>query len=432
MSDTPDIPSSVAGTSSSSAGSSSSRARGGGTLARFTLLGALYFAQGLPFGFFVQALPVLMRQQGVSLSKIGFTSLLTLPWALKFLWAPVVDTRWWPRLGRRRSWILAMQVAAVLVLTAIAAAPGSDRLVMLMVAMFVLNMIAATQDIATDGLAVELLPHAERGFANGLQVAGYRIGMTVGGGVLLGIYDELGHHGLFAVMAALTGLSSVPVLLLREPPTVIEAKPSSDVHFFHLPGAWRVLALVVLYKFGEAAAQGMLRPFVVDHGLSLKQIAWVTGTVGPTAGMAGAVIGGTLVGVIGRQRALILFGVGQVACVLGYAYLAFSSPTYAQLYNWAGVELFASGMATAALFTAMMDWSRPTSGGTDYTVQASAVVIATGIASTFAGVSADALGYGGHFVLSAALCVVAVIAAWRLFPRTPFPPIGLPHAEVRT
>ncbi len=405
-----------------------------GTLGRFTLLGALYFAQGLPFGFFVQALPVLMRQQGVSLSKIGFTSLLTLPWALKFLWAPVVDTRWWPRVGRRRTWILAMQVSAVLVLTAIAAAPGSDRLVMLMIAMFVLNTIAATQDIATDGLAVELLPPQERGFANGLQVAGYRIGMTVGGGVLLGVYDDLGHHGLFAVMAVLTALSSVPVLLLREPPTVIDAstRPRDDVHFFHLPGAWRILALVVIYKFGEAAAQGMLRPFVVDHGLTLKQIAWVTGTVGPTAGMAGAIIGGTLVGVIGRKRSLLLFGAGQVVSVLGYAYLAFTSPTYDALYIWTGVEIFASGMATAALFTAMMDWSRPSSSGTDYTVQASAVVIATGISSTFAGISADVLGYGGHFVVAAGLCVVAVLAAWRLFPRTAFPPVALPKAEVRT
>ena len=153
-----------------------------GVVARFTLLGALYFAQGLPFGFFVQALPVLMRQQGVSLTVISFTTLLTLPWALKFMWAPVVDTKWWPRLGRRRTWILAMQVAAVLVLTVIAATPGSnssrdahDRDVRL-------NTIAATQDIATDGLAVELLPASERGLANGLQVAGYRVGMVVGGG----------------------------------------------------------------------------------------------------------------------------------------------------------------------------------------------------------------------------------------------------------
>jgi PAT family beta-lactamase induction signal transducer AmpG len=70
------------------------------TVGRFALLGTLYFAQGLPFGFFVQAIPVILRSAGVSLSAIGFTSLLTLPWALKFLWAPYLDRVYSPRLGR--------------------------------------------------------------------------------------------------------------------------------------------------------------------------------------------------------------------------------------------------------------------------------------------------------------------------------------------
>ena len=92
---------------------------------RLGLLATLYFAQGLPFGFFVQALPALLRQQGYSLSEIGLASLLTLPWALKFLWAPVVDRRWSARLGRRRTWILAMQLAGVITLVSLATAPAA-------------------------------------------------------------------------------------------------------------------------------------------------------------------------------------------------------------------------------------------------------------------------------------------------------------------
>lgn len=239
------------------------------TLRRFTLLGTLYFAQGLPFGFFVQALPVLLRAAGVSLGAIGLAGLLVLPWALKFLWAPVVDRRWWPRLGRRRSWILGMQLAGTVVLTAIAVVPGADALPALMAAMLVLNLIAATQDIATDGLAVELLPPGERGFANGLQVAGYRVGMVVGGGALLGAYETLGHRGTFGVMAALTALASLPVLLTPEPTTVatVPGGAAPAVHFLRLPGARRVLALLLLYKAGEALATGMLKPMLVDHGL---------------------------------------------------------------------------------------------------------------------------------------------------------------------
>ncbi|NVB77500.1 MAG: MFS transporter [Kofleriaceae bacterium] len=386
------------------------------TVGRLTLLGNLYFAQGLPFGFFVQALPALLRDAGYSLGEIGLASLLAIPWALKFLWAPFVDRRYWPRLGRRRTWILGMQLAATLVLGMIAIAPGSDALPVLMTAMFLLNLIAATQDVATDGLAVAILPPAERGFANGLQVGAYRIGMIMGGGVLLGVYADHGLHTTFAVMTVLTILSSVPVLVAREPDVPIEKSGSPHVHFLLRPGAWRLIALVVVYKAGEAFAQGMLRPFLKDRGLDLHDIAWMLGAVGFTAGTAGALAGGALVGRIGRRRSLVAFGIGQVITVAGYAYLAFGTPSYAEIATWLGVEHFASGMATAALFTSMMDWSRPESGGTDYTVQASAVVIASGVASALSGFSAQALGYGPHFVVATVLCAVAIAVVARLYP----------------
>ncbi|MFN0247972.1 MAG: MFS transporter [Kofleriaceae bacterium] len=398
------------------------------TVRRFVLLGTLYFAQGLPFGFFVQAVPILLRKAGYSLTAIGAAALLSLPWALKFVWAPVVDRYYSKRIGRRRTWILAMQLTATLVLTAIALAPGSDDLAVLMVAMAVLNLVAATQDIATDGLAVELLPPEERGFANGLQVASYRVGMVVGGGVLFGVYTSLGHHNMFGVMAALTALASVPVLLSREPPTVAHttspttgASPADLVrgarHFLALPGVWPVLAMIALYKFGEASAQSLLPTFLHDAKISDGDIALIRGTVGFLAGMGGAIVGGILVTRLGRKRALIVFGFGQVFAVSGYAYLAFGSPALVELFVWAGVEHFASGMATAALFTSMMDWSRPVSSGTDYTVMASTVVIATGSAGLLGGVSADVLGYGWHFVLAASVCVIATLGVTRLFPR---------------
>lgn len=385
------------------------------TVRRFTLLGSLYFAQGLPFGFFTQALPVILRSQHYSLGEIGLTSLLAAPWALKFVWAPVVDRRWWPRVGRRRSWILPMQLAGVLVLGILAIA-GAESLVMLMASMVVLNVIAATQDIATDGMAVDILPAGERGFANGLQVAGYRVGMIVGGGVLLGLHDILGYRGTFAAMALLTLLSSVPVVATREaPPVISDAGPPS--HFIRRPGAWRLLALIVVYKAGEAFATGMLRPFLVDAHLTLSDVGWLLGTVGFVAGMLGALVGGALMTRVGRRRALVGFGIGQVITVAGYAYLALGVPSFLELGVWCGFEHFASGMATAALFTCMMDWSNAETGGTDYTVQASAVVVATGLAATVSGFSAGAFGYAVHFGIAAVLCAVAVVVAGVLFPR---------------
>ncbi|MCB9520287.1 MAG: MFS transporter [Myxococcales bacterium] len=384
------------------------------------LLGSLYFSQGLPFGFFTQALPVMLRTSGFSLGAIGLTSLLATPWALKFLWAPAVDRYAFARFGRRKSWIVPLQLAAVVVLAALAGSGASESMPWLMGAVFVLNLIAATQDIATDGLAVDMLEPRERGFANGIQVAGYRVGMIVGGGVLLILHDRLGSAVTFLSMAILTALATIPVLLASEPkePEVVRHAYTNGggVHFLLRPGAPRILALLVVYKAGDAFATSMLRPYLADVGLTLEDIGWLLGTVGFVSGLVGAVVGGALVNRLGRRGSLVLFGAAQAATVAGYAFLATQTPSSAALYVLCAAEHLASGMATAALFTCMMDWCASGSTATDYTVQASAVVIATGVAGSLAGFSAQAFGYLGHFAIATVLAFIAVVAARALFP----------------
>ena len=403
-------------------------------LEKWVLLGALYFSQGLPFGFFTQSLPVVLREEGHSLIAIGLVSLLALPWALKFLWAPFVDRHYSARFGKRRSWILPLQGASVAALLLLAVAP--DATVFVLIIVFVVNLLSATQDIATDGLAVDLLSYRERGIGNGLQVAGYRIGMVTGGGELLIFYGELGPRVTFCVMAACIALASVPALLFRETTTAkATAKANANVeevppaittppHFLKRPEAWGLLGLIAFYKFGDALATGMLRPFLSDLGLGMADLGWLLGTAGFVAGLVGALAGGALVGALGRKRALLAFGVLQALSIAGYALLAStSSANLTHLYIACSVEHFAGGMATAALFTCMMDWSHPDTAASDYTVQASAVVIATGVASALAGFSAQWFGYTFHFALSAALGLAAVAVVAFLFPTSdPVPP----------
>lgn len=389
------------------------------TSTKMGLLGSLYFSQGLPFGFFTQALPVLLRKQGFSLGEIGLASLLAMPWALKFLWAPVVDRHSVARIGHRKSWIVPLQLSSVGILVALAASSSAPSMTVLMGAVLLLNLVAATQDIATDGLAVDLLEAQERGFANGLQVAGYRVGMIVGGGLLLILHDHLGHAGTYLSMAALTALATLPIAVAREPRRMQSGtQPGVNLHFLRRPGATQLLLLLVVYKAGDAFATGMLRPFLTDAGLSLADIGWLLGTVGFVSGLLGALCGGALVNHLGRRRALLGFGLLQAAAVAGYAYLAIGVPTRAALYVLCAAEHFAGGMATAALFTCMMDWCSRDASATDYTVQASAVVIATGVASAVAGFSAEALGYFGHFCLATALALGALAAVRRWFPST--------------
>jgi MFS transporter, PAT family, beta-lactamase induction signal transducer AmpG len=313
-----------------------------------------------------------------------------------------------------------MQLAGAALLTAIAIADAGDSIAVMLTATFVLSLVAATQDIATDGLAVELLDPDERGIANGLQVAAYRVGMVVGGGVLLGLRGTVGQRVVFAIMAALTALASVPVALAHEPPIAPPPPPAAPTakHFLRRPGALRLIAMIFIYKAGESFGSGMLAPFLVDQHLGESQIAWIRGTAGSAAGVAGAMLGGALVGWIGRRRSLVVFGIGQAVTVAGYAYLALVTPSTFELYAWCSIEPLASGAATAALFTCMMDWSERFSSGTDYTVQASTVVIAQIGFATLSGFSARAFGYAVHFELATAMCVVAVAVVYVLFPKS--------------
>ena len=124
-------------------------------------------------------MPVLLRASGASLTQIGLLSTLSLPWALKFLWAPAVD-----RFGSRRHWIAGSQLGLALVLllmawSGAAIGPAYFGLLLALVA------LSATQDIAVDAYTIELMDRSELGPANGARVTAYRFGWIVAGGVLV-------------------------------------------------------------------------------------------------------------------------------------------------------------------------------------------------------------------------------------------------------
>jgi len=160
----------------------------------------------------------------------------------------------------------------------------------------------------------------------------------------------------------------------------------------------------------------------VDHGMSLTDIGWAMGVAAFTAGLLGALAGGALVGPLGRRRALVLFGLLQALGVAGYALLA-SQPSLGlgPVCALLGFEHFAGGMATVALFTLMMDAARPERAATDYTLQASVVVVTTGVGALLAGVLADRAGYVTHFGVAALLSLLGVAVAAYASPKR-YPP----------
>ncbi|MFP5430896.1 MAG: MFS transporter [Gammaproteobacteria bacterium] len=389
--------------------------------ARLGLLLTLYVCQGLPTGVFTQALPAILRRYDVPLTVIGMSGLLAMPWALKFLWAPLVESHFLARWGQRRSWILPMQLLGVATLLLIAffdpyRLATAEGVALFFILMFMVNLFAATQDIATDGLAVRTLDFHERGLGNGVQVAGYRLGLIIGGGLLLYLIGAWDWRLSFIVLAALLLLLTVPVWRFREPAPASPQGPARSyvgifTSFFARPGLKGWLVVLVTYKAGESLGSAMVKPMLVDMGLDLKQIGLMVSMAGSIAALAGALLGGWLTTVIGRYHAIIGFGALQGLGVAAYAWLSWhheagESVSMTAIYSINALEHFASGMAMAALLTAVMDLSRPDHAGADFTVQVSILAIFGGSFYLGAGFVAEALGYTGYYLISGAIALV--------------------------
>lgn len=381
---------------------------------KLLLLTSLYIAQGLPYGFFTQALPVLMREQGASLKAISATSLLFLPWALKFLWAPMVD-----RYGTRRQWILPLQLATAAGAGLLALGDYSDGLRWVFIALFLFNIGAAMQDVATDGWAVRLLDSDERGTGNAIQVGAYRIGMILGGGALLWVFAQSGWAVMFMGMSLLLALCCLPVLAAPDvcgATTPIVRAPLRRVIAgwwprLKRPGMGAFIGLICFYKFGDSMAASLIGPFMKDAGLATETIALVKGTLGSASTLLGAWLGGLLAR-RSRRRALWVSGVLTTASLALYLIADLRGGDVYWIAAACVAEHVFGGMAVVALFTLMMDASDPDHASTDYTLLACALVIAHG-AAVFAGAAlADAAGFAVLFsaglLLSGAGCLVLV------------------------
>lgn len=385
-------------------------------LGKLVLLASLYASQGLPFGFFSQALPVLMRQQNYSLRWIGLSTLLALPWALKWLWAGLVDTSYLRSWGRRRSWILPLQVLNCLTLAVVGIGGDATNLLWLIVGSFLTNLFAATQDVATDGLAVEQLSPRERGLGNGVQVAGYRLGMIAGGSLLLVWLGKVGWTWAMISLAGVLAVLTVPIAAFRERPhEASRAHWGAAYTWFRQPWAGRWIGVLLVYKFGDALATSMFKPYLVDAGLTLENIGWVDGALGSGSGLLGSLFGGWWFTRVGYRGALLAFGLVSSASTAAYAV---STLVTLQLWGYAGlvvVEHFAGGMATVALFTAMMHYCRRDMEGADYTLQASLVVLSTGAAGALSGFLAEQVGYVGLFGCAAVASACGAVWGSRRF-----------------
>jgi PAT family beta-lactamase induction signal transducer AmpG len=362
---------------------------------RFRLLvfAGLYFAQGIPWGFFTVAMMLRLSSLGATPATLGeLTFAAWLPWACKPMLGPLVDwlpaTRW----GRRRPFILAAQTGMALTLLALAFVEPLRAMGAFTGLLLVHNLFAAAQDVGTDALAIDLLPENERGRANGLMAAGKFAGVVVGGQGLLWVAQAAGWPVAFAAAIALLLVPSSLVIAARE--TGAAARPSSlGVALRSFTG--RTVMLAALFAFAVDWCDSLLFPltyplFQHELGYSEQQLASLA-TLGGVVAALGSLAGGVLCDRWGRRRTLFHGCLALAAVNLSFALGHQVWSHYAVLVAFTVAGGAAGGMVYAATVALLMDLTDPRLGATQFQIYMSLLNARSATAARLGGGLAERL-----------------------------------------
>lgn len=376
-------------------------------------VGGLYVSQSVIGGVTWTGLPAVLRDQGLPLDNVGLLSLIALPWALKFLWAPMVERFRLPPVGRNRSGVIVAVGGGLSILGfVLVGLLGPGALWPLLACLTIVALAASTVDIACDGYAVESLPRAQHGWANAAQVGGAYLGSAIGGGLFLVLVAGWGWTYAVWAMAALLAVLGVPFLLLWRTAAFSEQRSHvpSLASAFRRPEIRRGLLAAALYVLAQKTAMMLLGPFLVDAGLDLVTIGVVNGAGSMFVGLAAALLGGGLVRAIGARPVLIAALVLQagalalLACHDLFLELPIALLVAVAIAGSSGIM----ALGFVALYAQFMHWSDPRQGGVDFTLFQSMDALVSMAGGVAAGFAAQHFGYGILFAGASLVALAAV------------------------
>ncbi len=407
---------------------------------RFGTFCAFYFAQGVPIGLLSVAIPAWLAEQGVSEGAVSsYLGVVTLPWALKLVTGPFMDRFTFLAMGFRRPWVIAAQGGLTLSFVALALSGdvNGDSLLPLIVVGFVINAFAATQDVAVDGMAIDVLPLNERGRANAFMAFGQRAGYAAFG-ALCGIL--LTRFGLaVAALACAATLAAIFswAAIVRErsgervlPWTAGDATPREDVASTRLvvlrPFGVRVPEMLVdlvrtlvlpmslvliLVEFVNRVRDGIAMtvfPFFATQELGISTVVYTqfTGVAGILAGLVGVAVG-PFIDRSGAQRFLAFALCAAAAChfIVGLAPTLWDNMSFivtmALLAEVCGQLVF---VTIIALFMNLC-WNKVSA--TQFAIYMSLANLSRSIGAWLFAPIADDLGFSEEFVLMGVLLAAA-------------------------
>jgi len=385
----------------------------------------LSFSSGLPLGLVWYSIPDWMRDSGVDIRVVGLFTLAQAPWAFKVIWSPLMDRYVPPFWGRRRGWMAVTQVALAAISLLLAGVGRHPDAIWVVGALaLAVALASASQDIAVDAYAVEVLHKDEQGAAVGARIALYRAAMVVSGGAAITAAGRLGWPTVNLILA----LVYLPMLLITwkapepaeqtpVPTTLREAVWQPFLGFLGRHRALEILAFVLLYKFSDQLTQALTRPFLIDMGYNADHRGIALATVGMVATIVGALAGGWVTTLAGLGHSLWIFGFLQIFSNLGYYVVSLAGgPVLPLMYGATSFELFTSGLGTGAFSVLLLRMTQKRFSATQYALFSSLFALPRLLAGPIAGFAVDAIGWSAFFLSTLVMGIPGLVMLARFVP----------------
>lgn len=332
----------------------------------------LYIAQSIPKSFFSTVIPVLMRQEEFSMTTIALLQLIKLPWIIKFLWSPYIDKKT-TDLASYKKWIFSSEVCYAVLIFSVSLLDIKTDMFLIAFLILLSFVSSATQDIATDALAIRSFDKKNKSLVNSMQSMGNFGGTLIGSGILLLIYKAVGWNLVLPALAVFVLVAIVPLMLQKRTtpliPKVTKADKKDIISFFRQKGISKQVIYLVLSYSGLIGILSSIRPYMVDLGYTMEQIGLISGILGTGCGFIASFFSGKIIKRQGRYRSRIIFASMAVVCGLYFLIFSFFDDCGHSLYIGIPMLWVTYAMSSVIVYTTAMDVSREGREGTDFTLQ---------------------------------------------------------------
>jgi MFS transporter, PAT family, beta-lactamase induction signal transducer AmpG len=366
-----------------------------------------------------------LQDSKVDIETIGLFGMVGIPYALKFLWAPLLDQvklgRLTEKLGRRRSWLLIIEILVMVVLLMLAFSNPSGNLIYIASLAVTLAFLSASQDVVIDAYRTELLPAEEVGAGASASMFGYNIGMRfIGGALALLVADVYGWQKAYLVMACIAPLGFIVTLFAGEIRTEFKKTKNykewlenafiAPFKDFMKHSSWQaILLFVIFFKFADAFAGMMTNPFLREIGFTKTELAFYLKVIGTIATFLGMFAGGILATKVSQFKALWICGILQALTNLLFVWQDAAGHNGTVLMFVIGGENFVSMMGNVVFVAYITKLCNRNYTATQYALLSALATVGRTVLSSFSGFVVADFGWSKFFIITALMAIPGLI-----------------------